>query len=135
MTESMANPPFFAANPPPDPRHPAFDFTAKVYVETPELIDKPNLTNDDIDAKTADDKLYRRTSSHTSWYRYTTLGFQTTPGRDFAKLWTERHVHTLRFQRAIWYNYLSYVDNEQDVPESSTFGLLRLPNLTLSSTT
>ena len=117
MTESTVLAPFFAANPPPDPRHPAFNFTAHVYVEKPDLIPKPNLTNEAIEAKLDDDKLFRRSASQTAWHRYVTLGYQTTPGRDFAKLWTERYAHTLRFQRAIWYNYLSYVDHGKDVPE------------------
>ena len=121
MTESTVDQPFFAATPPPDPRHPAFDFTVAVYVKKPDLIHTPSMKSDDIDAKHANDKLFRSVVSQTAWNRYILLGYQTTTGQDFARLWTERYSHTLRFHRAIWYNYLLHVDHEKDVHETLHF--------------
>ena len=81
------------------------------------------MTNDDHASKHGDDQLFRSTASQTAWNRYIILGYQTTSGRDFARgLWTKRYSHTMRFHRAIWYNYfLVHVDQGKGLLEKLHF--------------
>ena len=117
MTEEAVNPLPAAFPEPQEPPDPLYDFTYDNWLPLPIPPDENWFTSEELARRHAHAASYRHIGNTTSWNRYLQLGlFVVEDCAAFDKMWEQRHADPLTIHRAIWYQFMKYIDYEWPIP-------------------